>query len=103
MKMTLTVLALFVTGSAFASPNCTDSAAIKKAALKQARIANGTHEVAVNGIEYTRTTKDGKKDMYTVNMSVNEECLAEVYVYTDANTCDVKSAAGGNLTEGACG
>ena len=102
MKSFLTALALFCSVSAFASPDCKQSPAIRKAAEKQARIVNGSHETSAGQISYTRTTKNGK-DMYTVEMSVNEECIAEVYVYTNVDTCDVTGAAGGELQDGACG
>jgi uncharacterized protein YdeI (BOF family) len=107
MKHMLTILALVgFSNSVFAkgAPDCSQSTAIEKAAVAQAAKVNGRKsDPSVNSISFSRTTKDGQQDKYSVEMTVNEECLAEVYVYTDAGTCDVESAAGGTLQEGACG
>lgn len=104
MKYSFAALAvLCLAGSAFASPDCTNSKAIEKAAIKQANEANRLHDASVSQISFTRTTKNGKQDEYTVQMTVNEECMSVVYVYTDVNTCDVNSAAGGAIGEGDCG
>jgi outer membrane usher protein FimD/PapC len=105
MKYSIVTFALIcLTSTAFASPDCTSSDAIGKAAVAQAKMMNGHGSTASAGdISFTRTTNDGKQDEYTVQMTVNDECMAEVYVYVKKNTCEVNSAAGGNLTEGACG
>jgi|GEM_PF-5285901 len=100
--LSTTILSL-ASSSAFAI-DCSGSAAIAKAAVAQARKMNGRGSTAqANQITFTRTTNDGKQDEYTVQMSVNDECLSEVYIYVNKNTCEVNSAAGGTLTEGACG
>ncbi len=105
MKSLVTLLALTCVASfAHASPDCTKSGAIAKAAEKQAKKMNGRGSTASAGeISFTRTTNDGKQDEYTVQMTVNDECLSEVYIYVKKNTCEVNSAAGGTLSDGACG
>ena len=104
MKYMIAALALVsFSSSVFAKDDCTNSTAIKKAAIAQAKQANGAKSASVNSITYSRTTNDGKQDKYSVLVTVNGDCDATVYVYTDVNTCDVNSAAGGEYSGDTCG
>ena len=92
MKKNLLVLAglLLISANAFAADVCNEVGKIEDAAKLAFKGERGAQPSATsNGAEYSGTTKDGTKDKWTVEMSVQEECLTAVIVYTQAGTCKV--------------
>jgi len=79
------ILGVFTVLQAQAAPHCNNTGGIRMAAE---RAISRRDEPAAGDAVYGGTTRTGK-DKWMVSVSVQEECLTTVLVYTKAGTCKI--------------